>query len=247
MKIKSNQVTASSQMSLVKYCKSAHATDAIEKGKIFVGTFALYKSIENEALRDLDEGSATPAILDEEADMLLSENDNDSLLKHSPFKLANGWKIELPKNMQLWLEQSAFNTFVYCVSNDREPSIEKANRLGYDSYFKISDPVNFGRALMQSLSIHLNSKFGIKGDVSAVSYVSRKIQIVNRETPTRPAKSLSTQDFFIKHERFSDDIEVRYVFSEYSDDAHTQFNSLDIEGNGVIIENPEIAKWIVLG
>jgi hypothetical protein len=46
------------ELNLVKYCNAEHAIDAIEKGKIFVGTFLKYRKIENEALRDLEEGVA---------------------------------------------------------------------------------------------------------------------------------------------------------------------------------------------
>ncbi len=229
-------------LSLVKYCKAEHAADAVEKGRIFVGTFSRYKRIENEALRDTDEGAATPAILDDEVDILLSENDNDSLLSHSAIKLANGWKLKLPKGMPLWLEQPAFNTFIYCVSNDSQPSIEKAKRLGYDTFFRISDPFNFGRALMYSLSKHYGAEFGVKGDMGPVNYVPRKIHVVNRKTPIHPLKTFSTIDFFTKHERFREDKEFRYVILEYSNSDRSQFNSFNTEG--VVIENPEIAKWL---
>lgn len=230
-------------MNLVKYCKSAHAADAVEKGKIFVGTFSRYKRIENDALRDAEEGPATPAVLDHETDLLISDDDNDSLLAHSSIKLANGWKLQLPKGLPLWLEQPAFNTFIYCVSDDSSPSIEKANRLDYDSFFRITDPFNFGCALMFSLSQHFGSKFGVKGYMGPVNYVPRKVQVVGRQTPIRPAKSFSTADLFVKHQRFSEDKEVRYVIFEYSNANHTQFNSFNIDGE--FIENLEIAKWLL--
>lgn len=229
-------------MNLVKYCKAEHAIDAVEKGRIFVGTFSRYKRIENEALRDEEEGAARPAVIDDEADLLISEQDNDSLLAHSSIKLANGWELQLPQGMPLWLEQPAFNTFLYCVSDDPEPSIQKANRLGYDSFFRITDSFNFGRALMFSLSQHFGSKFGVRGDMGSVNYVPRKIHVVNRKTPAHPAKSFSTADFFVKHQRFSEDKEVRYVILEYSNVAHSQFNSFDTDGQ--VIQNLEIAKWL---
>ena len=181
-------------------------------------------------------------MLDDEADLLVSEDDNDSLLAHSSIKLANGWKLQLPPGLPLWLDQPAFNTFIYCVSGDPVPSIEKAKRLGYDSFFRIIDPFNFGRALMFSLSQHLGSKFGVKGDMGPVNYVPRKIQVVNRQTPIRPAKSFSTADFFVKHQDYSQDKEVRYVILEYSNAGRTKFNSFNIDG--AIIENLEIAKWL---
>lgn len=230
------------KLSLVKYCKADHAVDAVEKGKIFVGTFYRYKRIENEALRDIEEGSATLAVLDDEADILISESDNDSLFAHSSIKLANGWKLQLPKGIPLWLEQPAFNTFIYCVSNDHEPSIEKAKRLGYESFFRITDPFNFGRALMYTLSKHYGSEFGVRGDMGPVNYVPRKIHVVNRQTPSHPSKSFSTADLFTKHQRFSEDKEFRYVILEYSNSDRTQFNSFNTEGE--VIENPEIAKWL---
>lgn len=230
------------KLSLVKYCKAEHAVDAVEKGRIFVGTFSRYMRIENEALRDIDEGAATPAVLEDDTDILISESDNDSLLAHSSIKLVNGWKLQLPKGMPLWLEQPAFNTFIYCVSNDHEPSIEKAKRLGYESFFRITDPFNFGRALMYSLSEHYGSEFGMRGDMGPVNYVPRKIHVLNRQTPSRPAKSFSTADLFTKHQRFSEDREFRYVILEYSNSDRTQFKSINYEGE--VIENPEIAKWI---
>lgn len=233
---------ANEKLSLVKYCKAEHAADAVEKGRLFVGTFSLYKRIENEALRDMHEGAATPAVLDDEADILISESDNDSLLAHSSIKLANGWKLQLPKGMPLWLEQPAFNTFIYCVSNDTQPSIDKAKRLGYDTFFRITDPFHFGRALMYSLAKHYGSKFGVRGDMGPVNYVPRKIHVVNRQAPVHPQKSFSTADLFTKHERFREDKEFRYVILEYSNSDRTQFNSFNTEGE--IIENSEIAKWL---
>jgi len=135
-------------MNLVKYCRTEYAKDAVEKGKIFVGTFNTYKKIENEALRDKEEGPAIPAIISEEKDIILSEEDNNGMLLNSSIKLANGWKMQIPKNMPLWLEQPNFNTFIFCVSLDDEPSIEKAKRLGHEDFYKITHPVNFGKAVM---------------------------------------------------------------------------------------------------
>lgn len=230
------------KLNLVKYCNAEHAADAVKNGRIFVGTFSRYKRIENEALRDMDEGVATPAVLDDEADILLSENDNDSLLANCSIKLANGWKLQLPRGMPLWLEQPVFNTFIYCVSNDDQPSIEKAKRLGYDTFFRIIDPINFGRALTHSLSKHYGSEFGLRGDMGPVNYVPRKVHAVNRQTPPHSLKAFSTVDFFTKHERFREDKEFRYVLLEYSNSDHTQYNSFDTDGE--VIENPEIAKWL---
>ena len=138
-------------MNLVKYCNSSRAAEAVEKGKLFLGTFSNYKKIENDALRDTEEGSAIPAVLDDETEVVLTEDDNDTLLAHSPFKMDNGWSLNLPKGMPLWLEQPEFNTFIFCVSDDPAPSIEKANRLGYDSFYRITDPFKFGRSLMSSV------------------------------------------------------------------------------------------------
>lgn len=230
------------KLNLVKYCNTERAADAIEKGKIFVGTFSRYQRIENEALRDIEEGTATPAVLDDEADILISESDNDSLFAHSSIKLANGWKLQLPKGMPLWLEQPAFNTFIYCVSNDPQPSIEKAKRLGYESFFRITDPFNFGRALMYSLSQHYGSKFGMRGDMGPVNYVPRKIHVVNRQAPSQPKKSFSMAELFTKHERFREDREFRYVILEHSNSDRMQFNSFNTDG--AVIENLEIAKWL---
>ena len=156
--------------------------------------------------------------------------------------MANGWKLKLPKGMPLWLDKSSFNTFIYCVSNDSEPSIEKANRLGYESFFKITDPYNFGRALMLSISQHFNSPFGVRGEMGPVNYVPRKIQIVNRDTPGAKEKAFSMLDLFTKHERFRDDSEYRYVLLEYSNPEKTEYNSLNIDGE--VIENTELKKWI---
>lgn len=229
-------------MNLVKYCKRAHATDAVEKGRLFVGTFLCYKKIENQALRDEEEGAATPAILDDKCQLVLSEEDNESFLMHSTIKLANGWKIVLPEGLPLWLEQPTFNTFIFCVSDDPEPSIEKANRLGYESFYRITDPVNFGRALMPSLSQHLDSNFGFTGFMGPVNYALRKIQVVNRNNPGPPAKTFSTADFFMKHQHFGDDKEFRFVFLECSNADCTEFSSFNTDGE--IIENFEITRWV---
>ncbi len=229
-------------MNLVKYCKASHATDAVEKGRIFVGTFSRYRKIERDVLRDEEEGAATTAVLDDEADLILSENDNESLLANSPLKLANGWKLELPRHMPLWLEKPAFNTFIFCVSDDPDPSVEKAARLGYDSFYRITDPFSFGQALMISISQHLGTKFGVDGRMGPVNYVPRKIQVVNCRRPSPPVNGFSNEDLFRKHERFSEDREFRFVFLEYSNAEQSLFNSFDSEGE--IVENPEIAKWV---
>ncbi|CAK8715350.1 MAG: hypothetical protein CDV28_11739 [Candidatus Electronema aureum] len=230
------------ELNLVKYCKTEHLVDAIEKGRIFIGTFDRYRQIENEALRDTEEGCATPAILNEQGDMLISENDNDTLLAYSSIKITNEWKINLPKGMPLLLDQPSFNTFIYCVSNDHQPSIEKAKRLGYDTFFKITDPVQFGRALMSSLSQQYNSQFGMKCYFGLVNYVPRKIQVVNRQSKNRPIQSFSVKDFFTKHERFREDREFRYVIFEYSNSGHTEYNSFKVYGK--LIENIEISKYL---
>jgi hypothetical protein len=229
-------------LNLVKYCKAEHTVDAAEKGRIFVGTFSMYQKIENEALRDLEEGAATPAVIDEEVELLIAEDDNDSLLAQSTIKMANGWKLKLPKGMPLWLDQPSFNTFIYCVSNDPNPSIEKANRLGYESYFKITDPYNFGRALMFSILKHYDSPYGVRGEMGPVNYVPSKIQMINRNSPETKNKSFSMLDLFTKHKRFSDDSEFRFVLFEYSNPEKTEYNSSNIDGE--VIENIEISKWI---
>ena len=53
-------------MNLVNYCNSDHADDALTKGKLFVGSFWRYQQIENDALRDSEEGPAIPAIVDDD-------------------------------------------------------------------------------------------------------------------------------------------------------------------------------------
>ncbi|OGL42801.1 MAG: hypothetical protein A2W05_03145 [Candidatus Schekmanbacteria bacterium RBG_16_38_10] len=229
-------------MNIVKYCKSAHVDDAIKKGKIFVGTFSYYKKIENEGLRDIEEGPAIPAVVDNDNEIIISENENDTLLTHSSIKMANGWKLQLPKGMPLWLEQPDFNTFIFCVSEDSKPTIEKAKRLGYESFYKITDPSNFGKALMWSMMKHLKSPFGVTGYMGKVNYVPRKIQVVNHNNPSLPPTSFSSADFFTKHERFSADEEYRYVVLEYSNIEKTQFNSFNTDG--FLIENKEISKWV---
>lgn len=95
---------------------------------------------------------------------------------------------------------------------------------------------------MFSLSQHFGSRFGVKGEMGLVNYVPRKIHVVNRQTPAHSAKSFSTVDFFVKHQRFSEDKEVRYVILEYSNTARSQFNSFDTDGE--VIQNLEIAKWL---
>ena len=86
-------------INLVKYCKHSHVDDAVNKGRIFIGTFDRYKKIENEVLRDIEEGPAIPAVLDKQNDVVLSEDDNNGMLEHSSVKLANGWKLQIPKKL----------------------------------------------------------------------------------------------------------------------------------------------------
>ena len=229
-------------MNLVKYCKHSHVKDVINKGRIFVGTFDKYKRIENEALRDIEEGPATPAIFDEEQDVVLSEEDNHSMLEHSAIKLANGWKLQVPKGMPLWLDQPNFNTFIFCVLQEDNPSVDKAKRLGHENYYKITHPFNFGRAVMWSLMKHLKSEFGITGHMGPVNYVPRKIHVINKNNLGPPLRSFSSADFYTKHEKFKKDIEYRYVFLEFSNKEKTQYNSFMTDG--VIIENKEISKWV---
>ena len=229
-------------MNLVKYCKQSHVDDVINKGRIFVGTFDKYKNIENEALQDKEEGPAIPAVLDENNDVVLSEEDNDSLLQHSSVKLANGWKLQIPKGMPLWLEQPNFNTFIFCVSQENNPSEEKAKRLGYESFYKITNPFNFGQAVMWSLMKHLESEYGITGKMGPVNYVPRKIHMINKEKSGPPPKSFSTAELYTKHENFKEDNEFRYIFLEFSNPEKTQYNSFDVDG--LVIENKEISKWV---
>jgi len=229
-------------MNLVKYCKQTHVDDVINKGRIFIGTFDKYKKIENKALQDIEEGAAIPAIFDGNSDVLLSEADNDSLLQHSSVKLANGWKLKIPKGMPLWLEKPSFNTFIFCVSQEDTPSKEKAKRLGYESFYRITNPFNFGKAVMWSLMKHINSKHGITGNMGPVNYVPRKIHVVNREQSGPPLKSFSTIDLYTKHEKFEEDKEFRYVFLEFSNPEKTQYSTF--ETDGFIIENKEISKWV---
>jgi len=230
------------ELNLVKYCKTEHADDAVNNGKIFVGTFSKYHKIENEALRDIEEGSTTPAIIDETTELLISEDDHDSLLAHSSIKMANGYKLKLPKGMPLWLDKPSFNTFVYCVANDPEPSIEKAKRLGYETYFKITDPEKFGRALMSSISEHYQSPYGVRGEMGAVKYVPRKIQPVNRHSTEIRQKAFEISDLFTKNEKFSEDREFRFVVLEFSNPEQSQYNTLHTDGE--VIENIEISKWV---
>jgi len=228
-------------MNLVKYCRKSHVDDVVNKGRIFVGTFEKYKNIENEALRDLEEGAAIPAIFDEKNDIVLSEGDNDGMLQHSSIKLANGWKLQVPKGMPLWLEQPNFNSFIFCVSQEDNPSEKKANRLGYESFYRITDPFNFGRAVMWSLMKQLESKHGVTGNMGHVNYVPRKIHVVNNSNPGPQAKTFSMMDLYTKHEQFKGDNEFRYVFLEFSNPEKTQYNSFNLDG--LILENEEIRKW----
>lgn len=78
--------------------------------------------------------------------------------------------------------------------------------------------------------------------MGAVNYVPRKINVVNRQTPSRPSKSFSTIDLFTKNDSFQKDSEVRYVFLEYSNAKKTEFSSLNTDGE--LIECPALIHFL---
>ncbi len=75
-------------MKIVKFYKSIYKKSAVKSGKLRIGTFDLYKKIENEILQDKEECMAKYTYIGHKP---LTEEDNDKLFAHSPYKLDNEW------------------------------------------------------------------------------------------------------------------------------------------------------------
>ncbi len=224
---------------IIKFCKTIHRNLALKQGKIRIGTINLYKTIENDILKDEEEGIAKYTYIGKK---FLTEDDNDKLFAHIPYKLANGWQIDT-NGCAFHMEPPQFNTFIFsCSQIEKDELREKAKHLNYEDYYEIINLEKFAFVIAKKLSIKYNN-LNVKYKHGLVAYIDKKATIISEEEKdTIKPLQFRHEDFFEKPNRFSNDKEYRFVWLIPDKiDSHTFQSILD---DYIDIKVKKITKFI---
>jgi len=226
-------------MKIVKFCKSIYKKSAVKSGKLRIGTFDLYKKIENEILQDKEEGIAKYTYTGHKP---LSEKDNDKLFAHGPYKLDNGWKIKT-NGIPLHLEIPQFNTFIFSCSQIKGNEIKKvAKHLKYEDYYQINDLESFAIEIAKQISIKYNNA-NVKFHHEKVTYIEKKATIITEdEKDTLEVQKFRTEDFFEKDKYFADDKEYRFLWLVSDDTVNPTYQSIRVDS--IDIKSKKLKEFI---
>ena len=214
-------------MRIVKFSKTIYKLSAVKSGKIRIGTFDLYKKIENKILQDKEEGMAKYTYVGHNP---LTEKDNDKLFAHSPYKLTNGHEINM-NGIPLHLDVPQFNTFIFSCSQIKDNEIKRtAKHLKYENYYQINDLESFAIEIAKQLSIKYNNA-DVKFRHEKVTYIEKKATIISEEEKdTLEVQKFRTEDFFEKDKCFIDDKEYRFLWLVEDDtDKSSSYQSITVD------------------
>lgn len=221
-------------MKIIKFIDQKWKKKLKNEGSIRIGTFDYYKKIENEKIKDENDGGARIVY---KGKKIITEEDNN-LFFNDNIQLANGWTIET-NDCSLIGEPSKFNTFIFCCSIIKpEDDISKVKKtLGYDDYYQITNPNLFikqiGSALLSQTYDYLIKNPG-KIDSNLDLFKHLKIccvcqPIIYSKEPkyniiaevnleNLNPKTINLDDFFTKDISYSENLEYRFVWIVFLED-----------------------------
>lgn len=226
-------------MKIVKFCKTIYRKSALKSGKIRIGTFDLYKNIENEILQDKEEGMAKYTYIGHKP---LTEDDNDKLFAHSPYKLINGWEMQM-NGCPLHLEMPQFNTFIFSCSQIKHNEIKKtAKHLKYENYYQIDNLEAFALEIARQISVKYNNA-NVKFHHDKITYIESKATIVSEdEKDTLEIQKFRMEDFFEKNKYFIDDKEYRFLWIVSDDTDKPTYQSITVDS--IDIKSKKLKEFI---
>jgi len=188
-----------------------------------VGTIRYYKNIENEYLRDQQEGQG-PIVAKFDT---LSASTFNRIFPDSGLSLNAPWKIQA-NGCKIIDDQSTFNAFVFCMSMTHNPSAAEAikTKLNKGSVFYLKNISELSSDVSKKILTKLyelnptlpKDEIAIRFQYGDVQYsdhdYSREVN-ENNYHKFNP-RSVSIEDLFTKPRIFKEESEIRIIFSIYN-------------------------------
>jgi len=209
-------MTETKPVVIYKYLKKKHLKQFKEKGIAKIGNIEYYRAIENKKINDPHEGRTTYNIFTKEEAIELSV-DQVNAINNTYYSIAS---LQIAPYSYFSSDLIVPNVFIFSASCRFDKKL--MNVFGYDAYYKITDINQF----MNTIHIELDKQFKLLFSVaSKVRYVKTKIINVtnkNKNSVIRTSaytksisdkiKTIYIEDYFTKHEKFSEEDEFRLVY-----------------------------------
>ncbi len=172
----------------------------------------------------------------------LTEKDNDKLFAHSPYKLDNGWEMQM-NGVPLHLEIPQFNTFIFSCSQIKDNEIKKtAKHLKYENYYQIDNLEAFALEIARQISVKYNNA-NVKFHHEKVTYIENKATIISEdEKDTLEIQKFRMKDFFEKDKFFLDDKEYRFLWLVSDDTDKPTYQSITVDS--IDIKSKKLKEFI---
>ncbi len=216
-------------MYLVKFSNKKYVKLAVSGESIHLGSFDYYRKIENEKLRDEDEGGGRVLY---KSTRPLKADEFNRIFANDGYTLLEGWTIDLGSS-GLYSERSPYNCFIFCCSLcDSEAEIyEMTKKFKTDGHYYIKDIWKFADGIAQVLK-QINIEKA-KADPNALTFQLEKIKelrfypvlgkvfysddskvktVDEKNIGIFSPKKIDARDFFQKPTNFSEEKEFRFTW-----------------------------------
>ena len=215
-------------MYYLKFLGEKHLESALKEGAIRIGTINYYRKIEDDTRKDANEGLGEVIW---KGQKLSAEDHNRIFTFTEKVKMKEGTSIE-NRGMPLVGSYPNFNVYTFCISRSDSLEDSELERIsgGKDShYYFIENLPEFVTILTKEIykagiefiknnntdiTAELLKKVEVIDTVYAINYDdSSKARIVTEENvKTFDSTLLHPQDFFQKHNSFSNEQEIRIIW-----------------------------------
>jgi hypothetical protein len=168
-------------MKLVKYCKKQfHYKKA---NSIQLGTLNYYRTHDSEFIADPEEGMMHGYSMFNPKSNINLGSDHFDNIKGLSFSNRSDNAVQICTGGRLNINQSFVlpSIYIFCFSIEGKPSVKKAKKLGYNSFYEVRYPANLAESICRKLSV-LDIKFKNSGLIipqirylhSPVTYIDTK-------------------------------------------------------------------------
>ena len=193
-------------MATFKYLKKKHMVQFSKAGTIRLGTLYSYRATENKALQDEFEGRTTYFVEPSEEPVELNNDEAHKLFSPHIFKE----DMTIMPKAHVTKENTVLDAFVFCTSSVLNDQLMK--KWDYDAYYKIVDPLQFGKIIFDEMSKSIPLQAYRVGKVSYVETKQISITNANKSEGLSAISDDPWDGYFTKPQRFKDEKEIRMVF-----------------------------------
>lgn len=196
-------------MILYKYLRREHLLTFKTDGSILINTLYNLRQVEHEPVRDALEGHHQIRIRSTKQPLEFSVKEFQKMIPVLKTNRQSEGKASVFVENGAQFNMQIANTFVFCTSLRLDDSLFK--RFGYDTYYKITDPLGFATILFEKLN-QVTTIMGFKLDT--VRYLDKPI-IMTRKNKERILSNREDPYWnacFTKPRKFSAEREFRMAF-----------------------------------